>query len=127
MSNVAKLQKALESIDGMTDAEYEILYKSAKQADDNLVSIENYDEIIARNQEVKKMLMHMKMRADNMRARTHKTRHGRHEVFSCYKSNSAYTTRGLSNAISAGRRLTIYGSSGASLSRFGRSISVMSA
>jgi len=52
MSNVAKLQKALESIDGMTDAEYEILYKSAKQADDNLVSIENYDEIIARNQEV---------------------------------------------------------------------------
>ena len=47
-------------IDGMTDAEYEILYKSAKQADDNLVSIENYDEIIARNQELKKMLMHMK-------------------------------------------------------------------
>jgi hypothetical protein len=60
MSNVAKLQKALESIDGMTDAEYEILYKSAKQADDNLVSIENYDEIIARNQEFTKMLMHMK-------------------------------------------------------------------
>lgn len=60
MSNVAKLQKALESIDGMTDAEYEILYKSAKQADDNLVSIENYDEIIARNQEFNKMLMHMK-------------------------------------------------------------------
>lgn len=51
MSNVAKLQKALESIDDMTDAEYEILYKSARQADDNLVSIENYDEIISRHQE----------------------------------------------------------------------------
>jgi len=63
--------------------------------------------------------------ADNMRARTHKTRHGRQKVLTCSKSNSAYTTRGISNAISAGPRLTIYGSSGASLSRFGRSISVI--
>jgi len=60
-------------------------------------------------------------RADNMRARTHKTRHGRQKVFTCSKSNSAYTTRGLSNAISAGPRLTIYGSLVASMSRFGRS------
>lgn len=60
MSNVAKLKKALESIDDMTDAEYEILHKSARQADDNLVSIENYDEIIARHQHFKKMLMQMK-------------------------------------------------------------------
>jgi len=64
--------------------------------------------------------------ADNMRARTHKTRHGRQKVFTCSKSNFAYTTRGQKNAISAGRRLTTYGSSGASLSRLGRSISVMS-
>lgn len=63
--------------------------------------------------------------ADNMRARTHKTRHGRQKVFTCSKSNFAYTTRGQKNAISAGRRLTTYGSSVASLSRFGRSISAM--
>ena len=63
--------------------------------------------------------------ADTMRARTHKTRHGRHEVFSCYKSNSAYTTRGQKNAIYAGRRLTTYGNSGRSLSMFARSISAI--
>ncbi len=60
MSNVAKLQKALEAAENMTETEYRILYESAKQADDNLVSIENYDEIISRHQEFKKMLMHMK-------------------------------------------------------------------
>lgn len=60
MSNVAKLQNALEAAENMTKAEYRILYESAKQADDNLVSIENYDEIISRHQEFKKKLMHMK-------------------------------------------------------------------
>ncbi len=63
----------------------------------------------------------------NERARTHKTRHGRHEVFSCYKSKSASTTRGTKNAISAELHPTIYGSSGASLRMFARIISVMCA
>jgi len=60
MSNVAKLRNALEAAEIMTEAEYRILYESANQADDNLVSIENYDEIISRHQEFKKMLMQMK-------------------------------------------------------------------
>jgi len=65
--------------------------------------------------------------ADNMRARTHKTRHGRQKVFTCSKSNSAFTMRGQKNAISAGRRLTTYGSSGACLRMYALIISAMSA
>lgn len=65
--------------------------------------------------------------ADNMRARTHKTRHGRQEVFQCLQSKSVGTMRPTKNAHSAEWLPITSGSLAEYRSHSARTIFVMSA
>mgnify|MGYP000408482130 FL=1 len=56
MSNVAKLQKALEAAENMTDAEYENLHNVAKMFDYQGTIIIDWDGHIAHRAYVKKLL-----------------------------------------------------------------------
>jgi len=56
MSNVAKLQKALEAAENMTEAEYENLHKVAKMLDYQGTIIIDWDGHIAHREYVKKLL-----------------------------------------------------------------------
>jgi len=60
MSNVDKLQKALEAAENMTDAEYEQLYNQAKGLPD-IVSFEEYDYLVRREKTLKEILPRPKL------------------------------------------------------------------
>lgn len=62
MSNVDKLKRSLESIDNMTDSEYNYLYDAAKQLDDNcgIDIVIDWPGFIEHRRELKKSLMQRK-------------------------------------------------------------------